>query len=621
MRRVAHCLDEPMPKRLFSHNTLERKIRLIFGLMILLVIVAAFWFPWSQMERLLTDRDIASARALAKDAFDRLHVISLSEESHSHLRTLDKIGPPSARPDADRPYVIPFDALTGNPLLDADAARTNPEALIHFGPPRDNRERRWLEKFAADPRIGDDYDSEYRETGYFLRYAAPQRAREGCIDCHRSKSPAIKEGDLMGAIVITFPVESTRTVIKANRIILVGAAIVTAVLSMIVFYAVVRLIIVQPVKHLKRVADRVTEGDLDIRAELETGDEFETLSKSFNRMLQRLDASQEELRRANVSLDRKLEELARANVSLFEMNQMKSKFLTTMSHELRTPLNAIIGFAEILISNPTIETDPKLARYMTNIQRSGNLLLDIINDLLDLAKIEAGKMAVSLDQVSPLDISEASMNMVRPMVGAKDLRLELDVADACPIMTTDANKLQQILYNLLSNAVKFTPSGAVRLTVRPLDAETMFFQVSDTGPGLSADQQKVIFERFSQVDSGHTRQYGGTGLGLSIVKELVEVLGGDVAVQSELGEGASFNVTLPVKCAPQQASDEEAPVTKVEAEPVQKEATGEEAPEPVTPEDTVLALDVEADALKPDESDSDAEANDAPADELTDRSQ
>lgn len=608
-----------MPKRLFSHNTLERKIRLIFGLMILLVIVAAFFFPWHQMERLVSEKDVDSARGMVRQAFKTLHVVSLSEEVRTHTRTLDRIGPPSARPGAERPYVIPFDASTGKPAMSAEAARADPEALIRFGPPRDNRERQWIEKFAADPRVENDSDFPRRDAGYFFRYASPLRAREGCIDCHRSRSPAIKEGDLMGAIVIAFPIESTRTVIKANRIILVGAAIVTAVLSMIVFYAVVRLVIVQPVRHLKRVADRVTEGDLDIRSELETGDEFEALSKSFNRMLQRLEASQEELRRANVSLDRKLEELARANVSLFEMNQMKSKFLTTMSHELRTPLNAIIGFAEILVSNSTIAATPKLARYVTNIQRSGNLLLDLINDLLDLAKIEAGKMAITLEQVSPLDLSEAAMNMVRPMVGAKDLRLELDVVDECPIMTTDANKLQQILYNLLSNAVKFTPSGSVRLTARPLDAETMFFQVSDTGPGLSAEQQKMIFERFSQVDSSHTRQYGGTGLGLSIVKELVEVLGGDVAVQSERGEGASFNVTLPVKCVPQQTPEEDVPVTKVEAEPVQKEDTGEEAPEPVTPEDTVLAVDVEADALTPEEGDPDAETDNASsADKLAD---
>ena len=196
------------------------------------------------------------------------------------------------------------------------------------------------------------------------------------------------------------------------------------------------------------------------------------------------------------------------------------------------------------------------------------------------------------------------MNMVRPMVGPKDLHLELEVADTCPIMTTDAGKLQQVLYNLLSNAVKFTPSGFVRLSARPLDPETMFFQVSDSGPGLSAEQQRLIFDRFNQVDSGHTRQYGGTGLGLSIVKELVDLLGGDVTVQSELGQGATFNVALPIIARLQREEPGDAPVTKVETTTPPKEPSEEKAPEPVTPEDTVLAADVEADALKPEDENS-----------------
>lgn len=588
-----------MPGRLLSHNTLERKIRLIFGLMILLVVIAAFFFPWYQMERLVADKDVDSARGMAQRAFDALHVNSLSDEVRSQFEKLSKIGPAPPRSGADTPYAIPRGVSAAEPVAAPPAASA--DALVRVGPPREARETKWMDDFAADKDLRDAYRNEERDGVYYLRYAYALRAREGCLDCHRIKQSDLKAGDLMGAIVIAFPIEATRSVIKGNRIILVAAALATAVVSMIVFYAVVRLVIVQPVRHLKRVADRVTEGDVNIRAELQTGDEFEALSRSFNRMLQKLDSSREELRRANVSLDRKLEELAKANVSLFEMNQVKSKFLTTMSHELRTPLNAISGFAELLDSAEPVSGDPKLSRYVQNIRHAGSLLLDIINDLLDLAKIEAGKMEAKLGQVSPLDLAETTMNTVRPMVGSKDLRLELEVAPDCPIMTTDANKLQQILFNLLSNAVKFTPAGSVRLTVRPLDAETMFFSVSDTGPGLSPEQQKVIFERFSQLDSGHTRQYSGTGLGLSIVRELVDLLGGDVAVQSELGKGAAFNVTLPVMFVREKEQTDQVPVTKVEVEPQPRPPAGDQAPQPVTPEDTVLAADVEADALKPED--------------------
>jgi signal transduction histidine kinase len=281
------------------------------------------------------------------------------------------------------------------------------------------------------------------------------------------------------------------------------------------------------------------------------------------------------------------------------MNQVKSKFLTTMSHELRTPLNAILGFADLLEENEAVQANTKLSRYVQNVRQSGRLLLDIINDLLDLGRIEAGKMEAKLVQVSPLDVAETTMNMIRPMVGNKDLRLEIEVAQDCPIMTTDGNKLQQILYNLLSNAVKFTAAGFVRLSARPIDARTMLFQVADSGPGLSPQQQKIIFERFTQLDSGHTRQYGGTGLGLSIVRELVALLGGEVAVQSEAGKGAVFNVTMPIVYEAPPEKAKEVPVRKVEAAPPPKPASGEKAPAPVTPDDTLLAAEAEADALKP----------------------
>jgi len=574
-----------MPTRVLSHTTLERKVRLIFGLMILLIIVAVLFFPWRQMESLVRDLDRESAQHMAITAWLAMPSHAHSKEAADTFQKFAAMGPAPVKPKADPPRIIVPDAPPGRPDLQ----------------PRDEKEQRWLQKFAASPVKAYEEDRGYRDNGFYYRYAEPLRARASCIDCHRSLGREnLQPGDLMGAIVIAFPVEETREKIIINRSILIAAAIATAILSMIVFYALFRWVIVQPVQHLRTVAERVTAGDLHVRADISTGDEFENLARTFNRMLQALESSREQLRQANASLDRKLEELARANVSLFEMNQVKSKFLATMSHELRTPLNAIIGFADILRENRAIADDPKLARYVGNIQSSGQLLLDIINDLLDLAKIEAGKIEIKLGRVSPLDICETAMNMVRPMVGSKALALELDVDPQCPIMTTDANKLQQILYNLLSNAVKFTPQGTVRLTVRPIDAETILFQVSDTGPGLTAEQQKIIFDRFSQVDQGHTRQYGGTGLGLSIVKELVDVLGGDVAVQSTPGAGATFNVTLPlVTVAEPESPLDRAPVTHVESRPEQRLPSPTKAPEPITAEDTVIAADVESDLLAP----------------------
>ncbi len=566
-----------------SHNILERKIRLIFGLLILLIIVATLFFPWYQTEALVNEQDFVKARQMARDAWLSLHARQFSADFTQEYDKVEALAPAPIKKDAQPARFITL-----------GSGATQPGRK-----PRDPVEKQWLEDFASKPNLDSRDDRPLLQDAHlYFRYAYALRARQACVECHKATEPNIRAGDLMGAIVVAFPTEETRNKLIINRVILVGAAFVTALLSMLAFHAVLRLVIVQPVQHLKKVADRVTEGDLRVRADIQTGDEFEGLSRSFNRMLQRLEASREELRRANMSLDQKLEELARANVSLFEMNQVKSKFLTTMSHELRTPLNAILGFADVLEDAPALRDDAKLARYLRNIRDSGHILLDLINDILDLAKIEAGKMEVKLGKVSPLDLCEMTMNMVRGMVGTKDLRLELEVAPDAPIMTTDASKLQQILFNLLSNAVKFTPSGFVRLTVRPIDARTMLFQVSDSGPGLTAEQQTIIFDRFSQVDSGHTRQFGGSGLGLSIVKELVDLLGGDVAVQSEPGHGAIFNVTLPVVVL---VRDEpgDAVVTRVDPRPQPKEPAEPTAPAPVTAEDTVIAAEVDADQLKP----------------------
>ncbi len=575
-----------MAKDKLSHTTLERKIRLIFGLLILLVVVIAFFFPTYVTEKQLLEQDAISAREMVRWGFLRLHASAAAgemQDSESIIEDLTRLGPPSSRANAEMRIVSTLDKT---------------ERL-----PGNDMEQRWLTMFQENPERSPDKSAHFTDDdGYMFRYAYALRARESCLDCHRTSHPELAANDLMGAIVVTFPTDDTRWKITVNRIILGATAIGTAMLSMMIFYWVVRWVIVQPVTHLKHTAERVTQGDLHVRSDIKTGDEFEGLSRSFNRMLERLENSREELRRANLSLDHKLEELAKANVSLFEMNQVKSKFLTTMSHELRTPLNSIIGFADILEGNSRLREDAKLSRYVSNIRNSGRMLLELVNDLLDLAKIEAGKMDLKLGQVSPLDLCETTMNMVRPLVGRKDLRLELEVDPQSPIMTTDANKLQQILYNLLSNAVKFTPSGLVRLTARQIDGETMIFQVTDTGPGLSAEQQGIIFDRFTQVDAGHTRQHGGTGLGLSIVRELVNLLGGEVAVQSEAGHGATFNVTLPIESG-MPTPPVPAPITMVEPRPQPRTEAGELAPEPVTPEDTVIGHDLTADQLQPEQTD------------------
>src|SRR5262249_771989 len=291
-------------------------------------------------------------------------------------------------------------------------------------------------------------------------------------------------------------------------------------------YIIVRYVIVKPVKHLKEVSDAISAGELNVRSEIQTGDEFEDLSHAFNRMLRNLVSMQDRLRKVNSDLDRKVDELAQANLALYESNRLKGDVLATMSHELKTPLNSILGFSEVLLSDSAL-TD-KQRRWVGNVQTSGDRLLNLINDVLDLAKIEAGKMQVRVVEFSAYDTCEGLLAMFRPMAEKNNIDLRSSLAPDVPILRQDVIKVQQILSNLLSNAIKFTPEGGRVLLKAEADATHVTFTVSDTGVGIAPEEQEHVFEKFRQAGNPLTREQGGSGLGLSIVRELAKLLGGEV---------------------------------------------------------------------------------------------
>jgi two-component system, NarL family, sensor histidine kinase BarA len=298
------------------------------------------------------------------------------------------------------------------------------------------------------------------------------------------------------------------------------------------------------------VSDAVSRGNITLRADIHTGDEFEELATAFNRMLRHMTSAQEDLRQANTNLDGKVDELAQANMRLYEMNMLKSDFLATMSHELRTPLNSILGFSEVLGSIDAL--DEKQKRYVLNIQKSGKTLLEMINDILDLAKIESGKMETRLSDFRIGQVVTAQCDMARPLTERKNIDLEGHVEPELPPMHQDQARVQQILNNLLSNAIKFTPEGGrITISVRRDETNFMVLDVADTGVGIADEDQQAIFEKFRQgrtaMPGGDamTREHSGSGLGLSIVKELCRLLGGEVLMHSELGKGSTFTVRLP----------------------------------------------------------------------------
>jgi signal transduction histidine kinase len=324
-----------------------------------------------------------------------------------------------------------------------------------------------------------------------------------------------------------------------------------------VFHFILTKLILSPVRTLRATAERVQAGDLRTRANIRTGDEFEQLSSAFNTMLDRLEQDQSQLKSLNETLDFKVSELAEANVGLFESNKLKSEFLANVSHELRTPLNSIIGFAELLeeIARSEAEANPKRLRYIGNILTSGRSLLEMINDLLNMAKIESGRMEVNIEPTSVGDLIDGLSGLMRPAAEGKQITLRTVIGQRLPAIETDPGKLQQILYNFVANAIKFTPIGgtvtvsADRVT-RQDNSAGVRVAVADSGPGIPFDMQDVIFEKFRQVDASHTRQHEGTGLGLAICKELAQLLGAAVSFVSEPGRGATFFVDLPLTHQP-----------------------------------------------------------------------
>ncbi|MBC7968138.1 MAG: HAMP domain-containing histidine kinase [Fuerstia sp.] len=374
---------------------------------------------------------------------------------------------------------------------------------------------------------------------------------------------------LLSILGIDLSLESVDAQLSRNRAILLATGIVTAFLAMLVAYVIVRYIIVKPVLHLKDVSDEIARGNLNLRAEISTGDEFEELSHAFNRMLRHMMTGNDELRSLNDSLDGKVDQLAQANMELFNNNKVKDDFLATISHELRTPLNSILGFSDILQSAGNL--DERQKRYVQNIQTSGQALMVQINDLLDLAKIESGKMDLQLTTMNLSDVLEIQVQQIMPLADRKNIDLKTDTPlTPLPMMFQDRGKICQLITNLLSNAIKFTPEGGrVRVSSRLIDDNFVEFSVEDTGIGIPLQEQEHIFEKFRQGTSDpagrdHTkREYEGTGLGLSIVRELSRLLGGDVTLRSEFGKGSLFIVRLPLQ-APEKKAE---PLIPLESRP------------------------------------------------------
>jgi signal transduction histidine kinase len=245
---------------------------------------------------------------------------------------------------------------------------------------------------------------------------------------------------------------------------------------------------------------------------------------------------------------RLFEQLQAKTEQLEVAGRHKSEFLANMSHELRTPLNAIIGFSEVLVEQMFGEVNAKQLEYLKDIHGSGQHLLTLINDVLDLSKIEAGHMELDLSELDLGDLLEHTLSLVRERAARNGLTLGLEVPADLPLWVADARKVKQVLLNLLSNAVKFTPAGgSVTLAARLADAHTVEIAVGDTGVGIAQQDQTAVFEAFRQASGSYLRKSEGTGLGLALAQRFVELHGGTLGLHSAPGQGSTFTFTLPAR--------------------------------------------------------------------------
>ena len=546
--------------RVLGETSLERKCRIFFVCCLGLLIGGAFW----GVERVAVNLVMKNTRDKGRNLVDivllRSH-IDYWEDREEYRRLAAALKADLGQHQDFKYQILALDEDDSPDRLKVSLPADSTEKFVIRQLQEKMKEQEQLQQQELESGNFDPVNAERRLPGKNeYHYFEPIYWSETCFTCHldlrRAGVEGLSEGiSLEGderpftVVKIVIPLEATSKAINWARAILIAVAILTIFIAMVVLYIIIRVLVIKPLKHLQDVSDAVRAGDLEQRATIETNDEFEELALSFNLMLRSLTETQNELQDVNQDLDNKVDQMAQLTMRLYELNRLKDDFLANMSHELRTPLNSIIGFSEVLHGIPELSDQQK--RYTENIQNSGRVLLEMINDILDLAKIEAGKMEVKPSEFSLEMIVQAQCDMVRSLSDEKNIDLDVEVQGTDRPVYQDQIKIQQILTNLLSNAVKFTPEGGrITVTAGPDSSEKLRISVMDTGVGIAEEDREVVFEKFRQssivtTSDNLAREYMGTGLGLSIVQELCKLLGGEISFESELGKGSTFTVVLP----------------------------------------------------------------------------
>jgi two-component system, NarL family, sensor histidine kinase BarA len=557
-------------------TSLELKCSFMFGLAILVVFAVSSWLYWQVTEGVVAEQNPQTGRTLVDHVMLVTHLEVFNKDDREFAGFLESLDSELSEQRYESRLIRPSWSWHG--VDDRPRDKFEQETLDAFilPPDTENEERDYRDRIVN--KNGEELYQYYQAVRFL------DTAETNCLSCHEqfaaatssTAAPPMAEGDLIAVVQVSFANQAKDTS-RWSWPLMLGVAVITAFLAFIAFYLVIRYIIIRPLRHLYEVSDEISRsGEIGERFELNTGDELEALADSFNRMLRRLTTIQDKLQTSNKSLETQYAEAARLNVQLHETNRIKSNFMATMSHELRTPLNSILGFSQVLATVDSL--DDKQKRYVENINTSGRHLLEMINDILDLAKMEAGRFTVKLSEFPIRPLIGAQCDLAHPLFDRKQIELELNIGEGDDFMRSDESRLQQIVNNLLSNAIKFTPEGGriqvlarhaahppsrfVHTRLHEEDHSSEFveydetdgwfvLEVIDSGVGISPEDQKIIFEKFRQgttslpEGTAETREHTGSGLGLSIVREICRWLGGEIVVRSELGTGSTFTVCLP----------------------------------------------------------------------------
>lgn len=376
-----------------------------------------------------------------------------------------------------------------------------------------------------------------------------------CFHCHGSSRK------ILGALIMQTDVEDVYKTVIAQRNRSLALTIFASLFAIVITNLVVSRFIRRPLNNLVDATKKFARGEMSVVTKYPP-DEIGTLTETFNYMVNEVAKSKMELEKELTRRARLLEErdelvalLQRANKQLKELDTLKSAFIANMSHELRTPMNAIIGYTDLLLDEVDGPLNDEQKASLKKVSANARHLLQLINDVLDISKIESGKIELRPKEVSLKDLIDGIMVTFEPMISKKGLTFSLEIEPGAEKLFVDEDKARQILINLISNAVKFTHKGGItvraRVSERGLDSDgkPQFIEIAviDTGIGIKSEDLDKIFDKFAQADVSTTRQYEGTGLGLSIVRGLVALHKGMVWAESEVGKGSTFHVLLPFR--------------------------------------------------------------------------